>query len=69
MKANGGITFAQDESSAKHPSMPLAAVQDGSVDHVLRPREIARRLSDIGRHPYSHQDLPGPPAPPRIPRR
>jgi len=41
-KAEGGITFAQDERSAKQSSMPRSAVADGNVDHVLSPRDIAR---------------------------
>ena len=44
IKAEGGISFAQDEKSARHPSMPRAAIQDGTIDYVLRPSEIAREL-------------------------
>src|SRR4051812_32247527 len=61
VKARGGLTFAQDELSARHPAMPRAAVQDGNVDHVLRPREIARELERVGRHPYARDAAP--PAP------
>ena len=50
------MTFAQDEESAQHPSMPRAAALDGNVDHVLRPQEIARRLLQIGRHAYAKSD-------------
>ena len=53
VKAAGGVTFAQDETSARFPSMPRAAVQDGNVDHVLRPGEIAHELERIVRHPYT----------------
>ena len=52
IKAAGGITFAQDEQSAKHPSMPQSAVRSGCVDLVLSPEEIARELGRIGQHPY-----------------
>ncbi len=38
IKAEGGITFAQDEKSARHISMPRTAVLDGTVDYVLPPR-------------------------------
>jgi two-component system CheB/CheR fusion protein len=65
IKAVGGMTFAQDEESAKHPSMPRSASLDGSVDHVMRPREIARELARIARHPYARQDEP--PVPPAAP--
>ncbi|MGE5611709.1 MAG: CheR family methyltransferase, partial [Bacillota bacterium] len=52
IKALGGITFAQDEQSAKFPSMPLHAVNSGSADFVLPPDRIARELAHIGQHPY-----------------
>ncbi len=65
IKAVGGVTFAQDERSARHPSMPRAATLDGNVDHVLRPREIARELERIAKHPYAqHDDAPAPSAEP-----
>jgi two-component system CheB/CheR fusion protein len=63
IKAGGGLTFAQDEKSAKYPSMPRAAALDGNVDHVMRPRDIARELTKIARHPYTRQaEQPIPPA-------
>jgi two-component system CheB/CheR fusion protein len=49
IKVAGGVTFAQDEKSAKYFDMPWNAVQGGSVDFVLPPREIARALARIGR--------------------
>jgi len=49
IKEAGGLTFAQDES-AKFDSMPQSAIQDGAVDFVLSPREIARELSRLGNH-------------------
>ena len=52
LKAAGGITFAQDESSAKYPSMPQSAASSGCVDLVLPPAQIARELARIGQHPY-----------------
>ncbi|MGQ0594541.1 MAG: chemotaxis protein CheB [Gammaproteobacteria bacterium] len=52
IKAAGGITFAQDEQTAKHPGMPLSALRSGCIDRVLSPAEIARELARIGRHPY-----------------
>ncbi len=45
IKASGGVTFAQLESTARYPSMPRSAVQDGNVDHILRPIDIARNWS------------------------
>ena len=55
IKAEGGITFAQDEQSARHDSMPRSAVVDGSVDYVLPPDQIARELLRIARHAYSRR--------------
>jgi len=52
IKAAGGITFAQDEKSAKYSSMPRSAVFSGSVDFILSPKSIARELARISRHPY-----------------
>jgi two-component system, chemotaxis family, CheB/CheR fusion protein len=52
VKAAGGITFAQDESSAKYSSMPRSAIAAGYIDFVLAPKEIAQELTRIGRHPY-----------------
>ena len=51
IKAEGGITFAQNES-AKFDGMPRNAVAAGVVDFVLPPDEIARELAAIARHPY-----------------
>ena len=52
IKAEGGITFAQDEDSAKFPGMPLSAVAAGCVDLVLSPDRVARELARMRRHPY-----------------
>ncbi|HEY7427712.1 MAG TPA: CheR family methyltransferase [Gemmataceae bacterium] len=64
IKAEGGITFAQDENTARQISMPRTAILDGSVDYVLRPRDIARELERITRHPYARETTPAvePPA-------
>ena len=57
IKAEGGITFAQD-ASAEHESMPRSAVASGCVDFVLPPAEIAREIARIARHPYIAPDSP-----------
>jgi two-component system CheB/CheR fusion protein len=51
IKAEGGITFAQD-SSAKYEAMPRSASAAGHVDVVLPAEGIARELVHIGKHPY-----------------
>jgi len=50
IKAEGGITFAQDES-AKYDSMPRSAIAAGVVDFVLSPQRIAEELARIASHP------------------
>jgi two-component system CheB/CheR fusion protein len=52
IKGEGGITFAQDEKTAKYDGMPRAAVATGCVDFVLSPEEIAHELIRIAKHPY-----------------
>jgi two-component system, chemotaxis family, CheB/CheR fusion protein len=52
IQAQGGVTFAQDESTAKYDGMPRSAIASGSVDHVLPPQGIARELAVIANHPY-----------------
>jgi two-component system, chemotaxis family, CheB/CheR fusion protein len=52
IKAAGGMTFAQDEQSAKYSGMPHSAAAAGVVDYILPPAAIARELMRIARHPY-----------------
>src|SRR6266478_2217859 len=52
IKAEGGITFAQDEKSAKFDGMPQNAIAAGCVDFVLPPDAIAGELARIRAHPY-----------------
>ncbi len=61
IRGQGGITFAQDEKTALCDSMPRSAILDGNVDFVLPPREIARQLVRVVRHPYTRETgEPGP---------
>jgi two-component system CheB/CheR fusion protein len=63
IQAQGGVTFAQDEASAKYYGMPRSAVASGSVDYVLPPKQIAAELARIANHPYvgpsSHREQSG----------
>lgn len=52
IKHGGGITFAQDPTTARFPSMPRNAIDTGCVDYVLTPRHIAHELTRLIRHPY-----------------
>src|SRR5947208_12743164 len=50
IKAMGGVTFAQDEQSAKYSAMPRNAIAAGNVDFILPPEAIARELKRIATH-------------------
>ncbi|MEY3300080.1 MAG: hypothetical protein RLZZ597_3340 [Cyanobacteriota bacterium] len=52
IRAEGGIVFAQDRTTAEFAEMPVAAIETGSVDFVLSPAGIAEELVKIKRHPY-----------------
>src|SRR5213595_1821336 len=52
IKVAGGLTFAQDEQTAKFAEMPRNAIRSGFVDAVRSPREIAREIHHIVEHPY-----------------
>ena len=53
IKLAGGITFAQDEKSAKYHDMPASAIRAGSIDFVLPPKDIARQLVRINRRNHT----------------
>ncbi len=50
IKAEGGITFAQDKT-AKQRGMPQAAIAADCVDFVLSPDGIAKELAALSQHP------------------
>src|SRR6266567_1293044 len=60
IKAAGGLTFAQNQQSAKFDAMPRSAIRAGFVDLVLTPREIAREIERISNHPYIRRPLSDP---------
>lgn len=53
IKNAGGITFAQDET-AKYSSMPTSAINEGVVDHILSPKDIALELIELSKKPSLH---------------
>src|SRR5205807_820624 len=55
IQAQGGLTFAQEESSAKYDGMPRSAIASGCIDRVLPPKGIAQELANIANHPYISQ--------------
>jgi two-component system CheB/CheR fusion protein len=52
IKAAGGLTFAQDPTSAGVSEMPQSAVSSGFVDFTLPPPQIAEELRRVVSHPY-----------------
>src|ERR671932_766390 len=58
IKAAGGMTFAQCESTAKFDSMPNTAVATGNVDFVMPPERIAEELANYSRSPFFNSALP-----------
>ena len=52
IQAQGGVTLAQDETTAKYDGMPHSAIAAGCVDAVLPPKGIAHELARIASHPF-----------------
>jgi two-component system CheB/CheR fusion protein len=51
IRAEGGVTFAQDPETAKFDGMPRSAIESGCIDFVLSPEKIAAELSWMSKHP------------------
>ena len=51
IKAEGGITFAQEPKTAQYSDMPKSAMNAEAVDFVLPPERIAEEISSIAKHP------------------
>jgi len=47
IKEAGGITIAQKPETAAQPDMPESAIDSGSIDFVLSPEEIAKKIMKI----------------------
>ena len=62
IKSSGGMTFAQDEQTARYPGMPHSAVATGRVDFVLPPAQIAAELARIAVRPLVGLPAPMEPA-------
>jgi len=58
IKAEGGITFAQDES-ARFEGMPHSAIAAGAIDFILPPAGIASEIARIAHHSYVARDGDG----------
>jgi two-component system, chemotaxis family, CheB/CheR fusion protein len=47
IKDNGGITFAQEPTTASHATMPQSAINAGTVDFVIIPEKISSKLAEL----------------------
>jgi two-component system CheB/CheR fusion protein len=52
IRAQGGVTFAEDQGSAKFGGMPQRAVATGCVDFVMPPEAIAQELARMANQPW-----------------
>ena len=52
IKAEGGITFAQDPDTAQYTDMPKNAIAAETPDFVLSPEQIAKDLVRIAKSPH-----------------
>ncbi|MBC7694526.1 MAG: PAS domain-containing protein [Burkholderiales bacterium] len=51
IKKAGGMTFAQDQS-AEAGSMPESAIEEGVVDFILSPKDIAKNLATFSKNKF-----------------
>ena len=63
IRAQGGITFAQDPRSARFGEMPQSAVDAGVVDFCLPLPALGAELARLARHAYMAGGEPVPPTP------
>jgi two-component system CheB/CheR fusion protein len=57
VRAQGGVTIAQEPTEAEHDSMPATAISTGMVDWVLRVAEMPAKLMEFVRN-ESRMKLP-----------
>jgi two-component system, chemotaxis family, CheB/CheR fusion protein len=51
IKAEGGITFAQEPKTAQYPDMPKSAINAETAYFILPPEQIAQEIDCISKHP------------------
>jgi chemotaxis methyl-accepting protein methylase/signal transduction histidine kinase len=51
IKANGGLTIAQKEDTARYDGMPRSAIETGHVDLILPPEKIGQELLVVLKYP------------------
>jgi two-component system CheB/CheR fusion protein len=63
VKGDGGLTIAQEPSSAAYEGMPQSAIATGCVDAILEPEEMLGRLSSYARLRFGDHPAGVPSAP------
>jgi two-component system chemotaxis response regulator CheB len=58
VKRAGGVTVVQDPDEALIPMMPLSAIQNVEVDHILPVAEIASLISRLARNGQPVAEVP-----------
>jgi two-component system chemotaxis response regulator CheB len=56
IKANGGVTVAQDPGDALYPSMPRNAIARAGADHVVTARDLASLVVRLVNDPNGDND-------------
>lgn len=51
IKRQGGVTMVQDPHEAAYPSMPVSALENVEVDHVLPLAKLAQMIGQLARTP------------------
>lgn len=51
IRAEGGITFAQDPETSQYSDMPRNAIAAENPDFILSAEEIAKEIARISKHP------------------
>ena len=54
IKEKGGLAIVQDPRTAEYPAMPMAALEETQVDHILSIDRIGRLLGALGRPVQPH---------------
>jgi two-component system chemotaxis response regulator CheB len=58
VKKHGGLAVCQDPEEADYPSMPLSAIQNVAVDHVVPLAGIAALLQELVLEPVEETSIP-----------
>jgi two-component system, chemotaxis family, protein-glutamate methylesterase/glutaminase len=62
IKTRGGVTVAQEPEDALYPAMPLSAIEQVGVDHVVRADAVGELLSALTKEPLAGDEPPLPDA-------